>query len=41
MSEVQRRINRTTGVTRRNVNSQRRRNAYNAFRRKSNGGMGG
>lgn len=42
MSEVQKRINRVTGVTRRNVNRNRaRRNARNVFRRRSSGGMGG
>lgn len=38
MSEIQRRINRVTGVTRRNVNRNvTRRNARNTFRRKSSG----
>lgn len=42
MSEVQRRINRVTGVTRRNVNRNRmRRNTRNYFRRRSTGGQGG
>lgn len=36
---VQRRINRITGV--REANARTRRDAYNGFRRKSNGGMGG
>lgn len=36
---IQRRINRATGV--REANAQRRRDAFNTFRRKSNGGMGG
>lgn len=41
MSEIQRRINRVTGVTRRNVNRNvTRRNARNTFRRKSSGGHG-
>lgn len=39
---IQRRINKATGVTRRNVDRGRtRRNAKNAFRRKSSGGGGG
>lgn len=38
---IQQRINKLTGVTRRNVNQRRTRNARNTFRRKSNGGMGG
>lgn len=42
MSEVQRRVNRVTGVTRRNVNRNRAvRNARNTFRRRSSGGAGG
>lgn len=39
---IQRRINRITGITRRNVNRNRRaRTVRNVFRRKSSGGMGG
>nr|DAP61017.1 MAG TPA: hypothetical protein [Caudoviricetes sp.] len=39
---IQNRINRITGVTRRNVNRGRRaRQVRNTFRRRSSGGMGG
>lgn len=39
---IQKAINKNTGVNRRNVNTNNRRQAVkNTFRRKSNGGMGG
>lgn len=40
-NDVMRRINKVTGVTRRNVNKTRVKNARNTFRRKSSGGQGG
>ncbi|MEQ2422265.1 hypothetical protein WMO23_05905 [Megasphaera sp. CLA-AA-H81] len=41
-SDIQKRINRTTGVNRRKVNTASRRQAVrNTYRRKSNGGQGG
>lgn len=41
LSAAQRRINATTGVNRRYVNKRRAKIAFNTFRRRSNGGMGG
>lgn len=42
-TSMQSRINRATGVTRRTSGAatKNKRNARNAFRRKTNGGMGG
>jgi len=42
LTQIQKQINRATGVNRRNVNTTtRRRRVRNVFRRKSSGGQGG